>query len=478
MKLGSRLIKLSFVVWFLIANVEAGIAQLQSYNCDFEDESENSQWQLNTGVFGEDCVNRWYIGNAAHNGGQKGLYISNDGGQTAGYIGSSLVAVSYRTLTLAAGKYELGLDWQAAASSTNVFYVCWVSDTVKKINCNINGFLPDWVERYAVTFNDSIRPTSANWHSDSDTVSSDGTPHKLVFVWNNRVEEPASPGACIDNINILPASACEKPHDISITSDNDKLTISWQGSADSYDLRFKASSDNIWHEHSGVTATTFDVDDIGEGVIDVYIRANCGTAYTTWVSYSKFIFFPGLRCVEYLDLNKNNCYYGSYVNPREQRGVVDFGSYSIQSRHTIHYSQIELDPHTDNKLRTVPNGELASVRLGNWNINGEAEVIEYKFDVDAASSAILLLKYAVVLENPGHDKEEQPRFTLSVLRGEEPIDTFGCGEADFSAGYAEGKWEKALDGAVEWKDWTTVGINLSQCLFSSCREKCHINFSQ
>lgn len=460
---GSGLVsKLSLVILSLMINCLTAFAQLQSYSCDFEDENENSRWVLNAGVFGPDCVNRWYIGSASNNGGLNGFYISNDGGLTAGYVGSSLVSVSYRTLTLVAGSYELGFDWQAGASRTNAFYVCWIPDTVAGINSNINGFLPKWVEKYAIAFNDTIGLTSANWHADSDTIESDGTPHKLVFLWNNKIEEPAFPGACIDNINIVPVNECGKPYGLDITALNNKVTLSWQGDSDSYDLRFKASSDNIWHEYTGLTFEQFEVEDIGEGVIDMYVRAHCGNSYTVWVSYSKFIFFYGSRCIEYLDLNNRNCYYGHFDNPRAYRGVVDFGPYNMQSRHTIHYDPIERDPRTDNRLKTVPDGELASVRLGNWDINGEAEIVEYKFTVDASMSAILLLKYAVVLENPGHDKEEQPRFTLSILNEGLPLDEYGCGEADFSAGYADGKWEKSLDGAVEWKDWTTVGINLAQ----------------
>ena len=448
----------------IIMAVQALCGQMyaQVYSCDFEDETENKQWTLNSGVFGEDCANRWYIGTAANNGGQNGLYISNDGGQTASYAGRSLVVISYRTLTLAAGTYELAFDWQAGASRTNAFYVCWIPDTVTGINSNINGFLPEWVEKYAVPFTDSLMLTSANWNTSADTIVSDGTPHKLAFVWNNKVEEPAIPGVCIDNIDILPVNDCEKPHDIIITSVGEKITISWQGNADSYDLRFKASSDNIWHEQYGLTSTQYESNDISEGMVDVYVRSHCGEEYSTWVSYSQFVFFKGTRCVDYLDLTRENCFYGTYDKPQSMRGVVNYGPYSIQSRHTIHYDPIERDPRTDNKLKTVPDGEIASVRLGNWEINGEGESVQFQYTVDASTSAILLLKYAVVLENPGHDKDEQPRFTLSILKNGQPLDNYGCGEADFSAGYTDEKWNTAQEGKVEWKDWTTVGINLAQ----------------
>ena len=59
----------------IIMAVQALCGQMyaQVYSCDFEDETENKQWTLNSGVFGEDCANRCYIGTAANNGGQNGL---------------------------------------------------------------------------------------------------------------------------------------------------------------------------------------------------------------------------------------------------------------------------------------------------------------------------------------------------------------------------------------------------------------------
>ena len=450
------------ILVFLFSLCTAGSlsAQMSKYSCDFENQSENAQWQLNTGIFGDRCVNRWYIGTAANNGGRNGLYISSDGGNTPNYKPSSLVAVAQRDITLAAGKYEVSLDWQAGSSRTNILYLCWVPDTVQTVS-NINGFLPNFVERYAVAFNDSIKMSSSNWHTTADTIVSDGSPHKLVLVWQNRVEEPALPSACVDNIDILPVDNCHKPTNVTITSEVEKIIISWSGDAEAYDLRYKSSSDNLWHEQYGLTDNFFVSTDIDEGICDVYVRSACGGDKSGWVSYNQFIFFVGARCVDYLSLNKENCYYGVNANPRAVRGMLNYGPLNIKSRHTIHYDKAETDPRTDFGLRTVPDGELASVRLGNWDYNGEGEAVEFRYTVDAESSAILLLKYAVVLENPeGHGYSEMPRFTLDILDANKPL-RYGCGNADFAAGFDTEDWNVTQNGTL-WKDWTTVGINLAE----------------
>ena len=44
------------------------MSQNDSYSHDFEDEQENSNWVLNAGLYGPDCVNKWMIDTAANNG--------------------------------------------------------------------------------------------------------------------------------------------------------------------------------------------------------------------------------------------------------------------------------------------------------------------------------------------------------------------------------------------------------------------------
>ncbi|MBQ0015450.1 MAG: hypothetical protein KBT04_00505 [Bacteroidales bacterium] len=89
-------------------------------------------------------------------------------------------------------------------------------------------------------------------------------------------------------------------------------------------------------------------------------------------------------CVNYTDLTSCHvsCYYGSYGNPQAYRGVIDYGSGSISSRHTVHYNTNEYDPRTGasnaTRLKVVPDGEIASVRLGNWNNGGQGECVIYE----------------------------------------------------------------------------------------------------
>ena len=182
----------------------------------------------------------------------------------------------------------------------------------------------------------------------------------------------------------------------------------------------------------------------------------------------------GTGCIDYTDLHASyvSCKYGSYSNPYENTGVVDKGYLSPLSRHTVHFDTTERDARTGGLLRTVPPDGQASVRLGNWTASGlsgdpQAEIITYALSVDTTQFNLLLLRYAAVLQDPEHSPDLQPRFRLQLLNeNNELIDS--CSMADFIANPSlvgnstagRNQWHQAAN-EVLWKDWTTVGLDLS-----------------
>ena len=183
----------------------------------------------------------------------------------------------------------------------------------------------------------------------------------------------------------------------------------------------------------------------------------CDTFYT---------FTPqgGTGCIDYTDLLAPyvSCGSGTYGNPTLTPGAIDYGYLSALSRHTVHYDTTERDPRTGGLLRTVPSGEASSVRLGNWLTGGandpQAESITYALNVDSGDVDLLILQYAAVLQDPEHASTLQPRFRLEILNSDgHLIDS--CGMAYFIANANLG-WNLAA-GDVLWKDWTTVGLDLT-----------------
>ncbi len=165
-------------------------------------------------------------------------------------------------------------------------------------------------------------------------------------------------------------------------------------------------------------------------------------------------------CFDFTDLTASNviCRYGVFANPNETIGVIDNGPSSISSRHTVHTDVSETDSRACNGLHTIPPCANASVRLGNWAIGAEAESITYEYHVNITVNELLVLKYAAVMEDPGHDPSEQPRFTIKFLNAAGQEINPACYSADFIASAALG-WNDCND--VLWKDWTTVAVDLS-----------------
>lgn len=170
---------------------------------------------------------------------------------------------------------------------------------------------------------------------------------------------------------------------------------------------------------------------------------------------------PALGCFDAADLYApyTECSYGRIFYNDTSYGIVDSGIYAgSPSRHTVITDTNAYDHTLGQQLKMVCPGCTASVRLGNPRVGSEWESVTYSMTVDTMVNAILILKYAAILENPSHGPNDQPRFSFDLLDNNlQPIGD-DCSHALFVAG-------NSLDwttiGAVQWKNWTTVGFDLT-----------------
>ncbi len=192
-----------------------------------------------------------------------------------------------------------------------------------------------------------------------------------------------------------------------------------------------------------------------------------------------------IGCIDYLNLDNAVCYVNN-SSPSSTETFEDFvvrrvdnGPASMSSRHTVHFDRTETEPRTGGQAKTIPDGEFASVRLGNWDSGNQAERIEYTFEVDTARP-ILLVKYMPLLEAPGHADFENPRFKIDVLINGQSLGS--CSWIDINAdnvmngsvlkpeAIAQG-WHITPSsvaqtlGDIVWKEWTTIGIDLSNPMY-------------
>ncbi|MCX6317203.1 MAG: gliding motility-associated C-terminal domain-containing protein [Bacteroidetes bacterium] len=117
---------------------------------------------------------------------------------------------------------------------------------------------------------------------------------------------------------------------------------------------------------------------------------------------------------------------------------------------------------------TCPNGSNFSVKLGNetattnGGVGWEASGITYTYTIPAGIPVFsVFFQYAVVLQNPGHLPEAQPRFRARIRDLTTGL-TLPCVTFDFIAGGALGGFQPSpVNPAVLYKDWTPVTLNLT-----------------
>ena len=477
------------------------------YSCDFENPADSARWVLNpiAPAFASQLVNKWYIGHAGQSGaeGHNGLFISDDGGLTAHYTATSCFVFAYDTLSLKANTndYTIFFDYKAmgnVASNFDGLYLFWIPekdpDTGKDIqvlSTLTSGVIPTKYEPYQialqnVTSTPGFLNGSPTWRQCISSIPKekcDGTRHYLAFVWTNGANIAQQPGGVLDNINITDEPLCEPPTNLQIVPTGATIKMTWDADSGAvYEVSAYSIDADSWYGPRLVVDSQYIFPALPIGQTDFFVRKQCEPGLWSYKAIgSRLVYYPDQMCVDYLNLDNAVCYVNK-SSPSDARTFNDFvvqrvdnGPAQKSSRHTVHFDTNELEPRTGGLAHTIPTGELAAVRLGNWESGNQAERIEFSFDVDTIKFPVLQLKYMPILEAPGHSNQEDPRFKLDILIGGESVGE--CGQADFSA-YDIYKSGKLVPGAaaqgwhitdrttaqtssdVVWKEWTTVGINL------------------
>jgi gliding motility-associated-like protein len=178
--------------------------------------------------------------------------------------------------------------------------------------------------------------------------------------------------------------------------------------------------------------------------------------FTVYILLSLSKLFAQTDCVN-LDFED-----GTFATWTGYTGMAGFPIVAVgfqADRHTI-ISQQGLDPITDNILfKRSPFGGNFSVRLGNENVGGEAESLSRQFQVTEESNSILL-SYAVVFEDPGHDPTEQPKFRMEVLDANGLAINNPCFYYSVTATSNLPGFSTSNEGVL-YRNWTPVAVDLT-----------------
>ena len=181
----------------------------------FEDDFEGDvNWLMYN-----DANNKWFIGNAVNNGGERSLYITNNSGVSNAY-GTSTVQWSYaqKAFSLNEGQYVVSFDWQCNGESNYDYMRVFLVPA----SVTLAGGLPPVADAAPYSFRST---TPAGWISldnssklnlqtswltrvDTATITTAGV-YNLVFLWTNDASGGSQPPAAVDNVKIVykPANA-------------------------------------------------------------------------------------------------------------------------------------------------------------------------------------------------------------------------------------------------------------------------------
>ena len=512
---------LTYILLFisLIAFSQNGttVASGLPYECSFEESENLTPWRLNYNA-PANAVDKWIFGTAVHSEGKRAMYISTDNANP-NYGSRQNISIAYLRYRFPASttrqKYDISFDWKGMGDSTKSKLYVMIDTEDKFTNASVDYSLDNLlalpngriVDNLTNPIFNNCQPLTPNgdrfvcgsetWQnisfSNEVSVSSANSQKDflIVFIWanSNTQDSVGRSSIAIDNFQINSANI-KKPQNVVVYPhcEDSTLIVSWDPlNANTFDIQYRQVGEESWtHGTSGITegdgGYTKDADGrcyfvlkrILEGSYDVRIRGGYeGSVLKTNYVYTSniLVYCPENHCVNYVDLYSPNvlCQYGHHPHvdthsPYTYTGIIDFGPDAEESRHTLHVDPTEVDPRTDSLLHTVPDGALASVRLGNWKWGGEAEAITYDIVVDTTSQGILIVKYAVVFENPqGHPVEDEPAFNLEIMDSTNTVIDEICGQASFTYSSAVNDpehWHMTADGKAAWKDWTTVGLSL------------------
>ena len=262
------------------------------YTCDFEASGDNG-WLLKNGT----CTNKWHVGSFTSPAGHSGsLFISSDGGTTAGYnINAGSVVVAEKlfqtgtsdSLTIS---FDLTIGGEDDYDYLKVFWV--PADTVYQTSiltpyfANAEYSTNIIMSNAASATNYTVNMLTGTQNMSATIANEPNTLKKLVFVWVNDFSDGNQPGAIIDNLSIVEAGNIPEPCDAptALTASNITQTsaeVSWNGTATGYEVRLNGGTPET------VTATSKTLTGLTAGTAyTVEVRAVCASSQSVWVSTS------------------------------------------------------------------------------------------------------------------------------------------------------------------------------------------------
>lgn len=256
---------------------------------DFEDDAENALWELAN--FSSAEKNGWYIGEAANNGGNNGLYISQDNGLTNSYDSNEVTVYAYRDIYFTPNtNHRLSFDWRCNGQiGYGFFQVLIQSPKADTASGGLWGYITEGAlrnpERNTLSFFNNGEAWQRSYFNLPNNYN--GTVQRLYFVWTNVNTIAVQPPAAIDNI-VVETSDCpfaEVTNCRPYSPDSVRIIISGEEMADQYEMAFDTADFNPETASPLYSATSNHLLLTGlqaETTYHIYVRAICGEERGAW----------------------------------------------------------------------------------------------------------------------------------------------------------------------------------------------------
>ena len=494
-----------------VDNVQLNKNSPLRYFTGFDSAEEMQGWTLhNTPEFGS-VVNKWVIGSSVSMSNQNSLYISKDNSNFS-YDGSAEGIVSaVKDFTLPAGElFNIEFDFICGGDAQDYMHVAWLDSPTDSsfYNWASSGSIPSpTISSNAKIVVKDGKPKVSRmpaWTHAAFQVEGIGRPVRLVFYWVNNSKKTYNPPVAIDNFlltrgldnssihqEILPAP-CATPIISEAKAIGGGIVVSWDDDGTStYEIAYRNTYDTL----DGIFQTVnnvrspYTINNLGKGSYSVFVRKVCMGSYTqcgvtvndtsAWATKHQLVVLTGEGCINYGDITNPqvataSISAGKWTPPAVNQAFsqeLNPESIAGEGRHKV-ITTMEYDPRTVTNessdtilpgLLTIPYGELATVKLGNEITGAQCEGLVYKLNV-SPEHALLIMRYAVVLQDPRHTPSEQPRFRLEILDHANNLISPTCGNIQFVPGTNTQNWNVVAKNSdtIRWKDWSTIGLNLSQ----------------
>jgi gliding motility-associated-like protein len=120
-------------------------------------------------------------------------------------------------------------------------------------------------------------------------------------------------------------------------------------------------------------------------------------------------------------------------------------------------------------IKKVPDGYQYSCRIGNSITGAQVDAVEYEMTVNESNS-LLMLSFAWVMQQPGHNLSDQPKFTMTIkdFAGNQ-LNNDPCTNISFIADKNLTTSLACNTNNMQAKDWSMVGYSLEAFIGSTIR---------